>query len=242
MSTGLEHPMLPPISHPEPSLVLISNPSSTEATTTEDSAELQALTLLAANPLPHPPEVSPDVDTWARYCHNQAGRRPDRVIRLSAPGTSFIQYPLRTAQSICNSYERGWMNLLNGVADSCQLTFYNIPWPVAVPVRSQSAVRLNLAHFVAYALCCTQPHLLVTFCVLCLLLHLKNHFPAARGSSGHRLYISAPMITSKVICDDTYSNKSWCIVGQGMFTLHEMERKMWGYLEWVPNVKPKGPP
>ncbi|KAG8740859.1 hypothetical protein FRC10_003814 [Ceratobasidium sp. 414] len=194
MSTGLEHPMLPPISHPEPSLALISNSSSTEATTTEDSAELQALTLLAANPLPHPPEVSPDVDAWARY-------------------------------------EHGWMNLLNGVADSRQLTFYDIPWPVAVPVRSQSAVRPNLAHFVAYALRRTQPHSSVTFRALCLLLHLKNRFPAARGSSGHRLYISAPMITSKVICDDTYSNKSWCVVSQGMFTLHEMEREMCGYLE-----------
>jgi hypothetical protein len=29
-------------------------------------------------------------------------------------------------------------------------------------------------------------------------------FSAARGSSGHRLFISASMITSKVICDDTY--------------------------------------
>ena len=27
------------------------------------------------------------------------------------------------------------------------------------------------------------------------------------------------MITSKVICDDTYSNKSWLIIGQGMFQL-----------------------
>ena len=49
------------------------------------------------------------------------------------------------------------------------------------------------------------------------------------------------MIASKIICDDTYSNKSWCIVGQGMFTLHEinqMERKMWSYLEWQLNVEP----
>ncbi|KAF8756586.1 Cyclin, N-terminal domain [Rhizoctonia solani] len=69
-----------------------------------------------------------------------------------------------------------------------------------------------------------------------------NRFPAARGSSGHRLYISAFMIASKVICDDTYSNKSWCVVGQGMFTLREinqMEREMCGYLEWCLNVKPE---
>jgi hypothetical protein len=43
------------------------------------------------------------------------------------------------------------------------------------------------------------------------------------------------MIASKVICDDTYSNKSWSIVAQGMFTLREinqMEREMCNYLDW----------
>jgi hypothetical protein len=50
------------------------------------------------------------------------------------------------------------------------------------------------------------------------------------------------MIASKVVCDDTYSNKSWTVVGQGMFSLREinqMEREMCGYLEWVLNVDPK---
>ena len=49
------------------------------------------------------------------------------------------------------------------------------------------------------------------------------------------------MIASKIICDDTYSNKSWCIVGQGMFALREinqMEREMCSYLEWQLNVEP----
>ena len=48
------------------------------------------------------------------------------------------------------------------------------------------------------------------------------------------------MIASKVVCDDTYSNKSWCVVGQGMFSLREinqMEREMCGYLEWILNVQ-----
>ena len=47
------------------------------------------------------------------------------------------------------------------------------------------------------------------------------------------------MIASKVMCDDTYSNKSWSIVAQGMFTLceiNQMEREMCGYLEWELNV------
>jgi hypothetical protein len=63
----------------------------------------------------------------------------------------------------------------------------------------------------------------------------KAGFLTACGSSGHRLFISAFMITSKVICNDTYSNKSWRIVAQGMFLLREinqMEREMYSYLDW----------
>ena len=46
---------------------------------------------------------------------------------------------------------------------------------------------------------------------LILLQRLKAHFPSAKGPSGHRLrlFISAYMIASKVICDDTYLNESW---------------------------------
>lgn len=97
----------------------------------------------------------------------------------------------------------------------------------------------TLAHFVAYALHRTRLPSVVTFAALLLLQRLKTRFPAARGSSGHRLFISAFMIASKVICDDTYSNQSWCIVGQKMFLLKEinqMEREMCGYLEWNLNV------
>src|SRR5882762_11152189 len=95
--------------------------------------------------------------------------------------------------------------------------------------------------FIAYALHRTRLHTSVTFAALYLLQRLKTRFVAARGSSGHRLFISAFMIASKVICDDTYSNKSWCIVGQGMFALREinqMEREMCSYLEWQLNVDP----
>ena len=79
----------------------------------------------------------------------------------------------------------------------------------------------------------------VTYASLFLLQHLKARFSAAKGSSGHRLFISAFMLASKIICDDTYSNKSWCIVAQGMFALREinrMECKMCSYLEWQLNV------
>lgn len=93
----------------------------------------------------------------------------------------------------------------------------------------------KLPYFIAYALYRTKLSTSVTFAALVLLQRLKARFPTARGSSGHRLFISAYMIASKVICDDTYSNKSWCIVAQNMFSLREinqMEREMCSYLDW----------
>ncbi|KAJ7764075.1 hypothetical protein B0H14DRAFT_3895433 [Mycena olivaceomarginata] len=92
----------------------------------------------------------------------------------------------------------------------------------------------KLPYFIAYALHRTKLHQAVTYATLVLLQRLKARFPTTHGSSGHRLFISAFMIASKVICD-TYSNKSWSIVAQGMFTLREinqMEREMCNYLDW----------
>ena len=48
---------------------------------------------------------------------------------------------------------------------------------------------------------------------------LKTRFPTATVSSSHRLFIAAFMIASKVICDDTDSNRSWSVVAQKMFGL-----------------------
>lgn len=83
-----------------------------------------------------------------------------------------------------------------------------------------------LATFIAYALHRTRLNSSVTFCALFLLSRLMGRFPAARDSSSHCLFISAFMITSKVICDDTYLNNSWCIVGQGMFSRHELNVRL----------------
>ncbi|KIK67502.1 hypothetical protein GYMLUDRAFT_121907, partial [Collybiopsis luxurians FD-317 M1] len=105
--------------------------------------------------------------------------------------------------------------------------------PEYPPTSTHSQAKLP--HFIAYAFHRTKLHESVTFAALVLLQRLKARFPTARGSSGHRLFISAFMIASKVICDDTYSNKSWSIVAQGMFTLREinqMEREMCNYLDW----------
>ncbi|KIK69601.1 hypothetical protein GYMLUDRAFT_66895 [Collybiopsis luxurians FD-317 M1] len=99
---------------------------------------------------------------------------------------------------------------------------------------------VELPYYIAYAIYRTKLPTGVVFSALALLQRLKSRFPSAKGSSGHRLFISAFMIASKVMCDDTYSNKSWSVVAQGMFTVREvnqMEREMCGYLDWELNVE-----
>jgi hypothetical protein len=107
--------------------------------------------------------------------------------------------------------------------------------PDVPPPTTPATVQPTLAHFIAYALYRTRlPHF-VTIVALVYLQRLKARYPSAKGSSGHRLFISAFMIASKMVCDDTYSNQSWCIVGQKMFALKEMnqmEREMCSYLDW----------
>ena len=85
-----------------------------------------------------------------------------------------------------------------------------------------------------------QLHQSVTFTAFYLLQCSKAWFPMAKGSSGHQLFISA-FILSKIICDNTYSNKSWCIIGQGMFALWEINQmgcEMCSHLEWWLNANP----
>ncbi|KAJ7616384.1 hypothetical protein DFH06DRAFT_1365586 [Mycena polygramma] len=104
------------------------------------------------------------------------------------------------------------------------------------PFHPQSThAQTKLPYFIAYALHRTKLRHAVTYGALLLLQRLKIRFPTARGLSGHRLFISVFMIAAKIMCDDTYSNKSWTIVAQGMFTLHEinqMEREVCNYLDW----------
>lgn len=108
------------------------------------------------------------------------------------------------------------------------------------PSSATSRPPPRLAEFIGYALHRTRLPEEITFQALFLLRRLKSRFPAARGSSGHRLFISALMLASKSSCDDTYSNKSWTIVSQGLFSLREvnqMERELFGYLGFKVNVE-----
>lgn len=103
------------------------------------------------------------------------------------------------------------------------------------PVTETGKRMPKLVDFIAYALYRTRLNDPIVHSALLLLTRLKQRYPSARGtpSSPHRLFLSALMLASKMSMDDTYSNKSWVIVGQNMFSLSEvnrMERELFGFL------------
>lgn len=96
----------------------------------------------------------------------------------------------------------------------------------------------NASHPQAYSLYRTRLPISITHQALLLLNRLKTRYPSARGTatSPHRLFLSSLMLSSKISMDDTYSNKSWQVVGQGLFSLREvnqMERELFAFLGCV---------
>nr|GAT56857.1 predicted protein [Mycena chlorophos] len=102
---------------------------------------------------------------------------------------------------------------------------------------SPPASQLKLSHFIAYALHRTELDTPVPYAALLLLQRLKGRHPSASGPSGHRLFLSALIVASKLI-DAQYSsgesNAVWCDIAQGMFSLpaiNQMEREFCTYLD-----------
>ncbi|GAA6054775.1 hypothetical protein JCM3770_000937 [Rhodotorula araucariae] len=110
--------------------------------------------------------------------------------------------------------------------------------PAPAPAAPQKDAGVPpLGEFIAYALYRTRLPVSITHQALLLLTRLKQRYPSARGTSTspHRLFLSSLMLSSKISMDDTYSNKSWQIVGQGLFELREvnqMERELFAFLGW----------
>ncbi|KAJ7783104.1 hypothetical protein B0H16DRAFT_1877545 [Mycena metata] len=109
----------------------------------------------------------------------------------------------------------------------------------AFPRRS-ARTNYHLTYFIAFALHFANLHEAVLYSALALLLRLKDKFPEARGSSGHRLFLAAFMISSKCLYDVCYSNLGWYRLAQQIYSLREinqMERELCRHLEWELTVK-----
>lgn len=92
---------------------------------------------------------------------------------------------------------------------------------------------IPLADFIHYALYRTRLDVSVALSSMILLQRLKSRYPNAKGSSGHRLWLAAIMITNKMFNDDSFTNQSWYIASQEIFSQREVnavERELFGYL------------
>ncbi|KAH7094003.1 hypothetical protein BKA62DRAFT_587899, partial [Auriculariales sp. MPI-PUGE-AT-0066] len=79
----------------------------------------------------------------------------------------------------------------------------------------------------------------VAFTALYLVACLKAWFPAARGSSGRRLFTSVLMNTSKIVCYDTYSSKPWHLWARACSRSRRCNKKSARrVLEWKLNFEP----
>ncbi|KAL8277472.1 hypothetical protein RQP46_010102 [Phenoliferia psychrophenolica] len=108
--------------------------------------------------------------------------------------------------------------------------------PPTSPVLGKEAPP-PLGEFISYALYRTCLPVSITHPALLLLNRLKTRYPSARGTatSPHRLFLSSLMLSSKISMDKTFHNKAWQVVGQGLFSLREvntMERELFALLGW----------
>ncbi|KAJ7186934.1 hypothetical protein C8R46DRAFT_879315 [Mycena filopes] len=100
--------------------------------------------------------------------------------------------------------------------------------------------RSHLMFFVATVLHDTRFEDCAVYAALVLLLRLKTHFPHSRGTSGHRLFLAAFMVSSKVLGDRSYTNAAWMRVAGNLCTLreiNEMELDLCSRLDWHVSVQ-----
>ncbi|KAJ7821165.1 hypothetical protein B0H13DRAFT_2377531 [Mycena leptocephala] len=100
--------------------------------------------------------------------------------------------------------------------------------------RRSTHLKMDLPHFIAFVFHHSKLHIDVLYTALVFLERLKIKFPAANGCSGHRLFITAFMLASKVLNDESYTNSAWSHLA-GIYPLRDinhMEREMCRYLDW----------
>ncbi|KAJ1304890.1 hypothetical protein OPQ81_006024 [Rhizoctonia solani] len=100
----------------------------------------------------------------------------------------------------------------------------------------------TLSEYIADTIATARIERSIAIYALALLARLSTWARVSVPHGTFGLFITAYMIAGKMLSDSTYNNSSWCIVGQNMFTLgeiNEMERKMCGDLKWKLDVSDK---
>ncbi|KAJ7730787.1 hypothetical protein B0H16DRAFT_1329791, partial [Mycena metata] len=98
----------------------------------------------------------------------------------------------------------------------------------------------HLTFFIASVVSSTGSEDAIVFHALALLLRLKELYPTVRARCGHRLFLTAFMVSSKFLCDQAYSNVVWRGVAGRRYSLrviNQMERDLCRLLRWDVSVR-----
>ncbi|KAG8727935.1 hypothetical protein FRC11_012166, partial [Ceratobasidium sp. 423] len=139
---------------------------------------------------------------------------------------------LRSNSMICKGYSLTIVEPYFGhrfVAKLCTRylkTLFSCP-EIPLSLTASSTRTPSLVYFIAYTLYLARLPLSVIF---------------FQASSGHRPFLAAFIIASKLTCDSGYTLKSWYYIAQRIFTLHnidQMEHKMCCDLDWHFRINPE---
>ncbi len=138
--------------------------------------------------------------------------RPQDHLRQQVVVCRTISFPMPSTALVFNVPQLLWLFTFSNVSRYAPLllrVLLGTGYLFWLSCRPQDHLRRQvIVHQTISSLCWYRTHLQrsATFAALYLFQHLEVRFPATKGSSGHRLFILAFMLTSKIICDDTYSN------------------------------------
>ncbi|KAJ3520667.1 hypothetical protein NMY22_g12651 [Coprinellus aureogranulatus] len=123
---------------------------------------------------------------------------------------------------------------LDRIASTCSRFIVHLFTSSQYP-SATTAPQIRLPHFIAYVIYRTKLHESIAIVALLLLQRLKDRFPRSRSAEGHRLFLTAYVIASKVMHDETYSNKSWGNAVHNMYSARDigrMEREFCTRVQW----------
>ncbi|PIL33467.1 hypothetical protein GSI_04090 [Ganoderma sinense ZZ0214-1] len=100
---------------------------------------------------------------------------------------------------------------------------------------------LPLKQFIAYIIHRAAHPPLVPIAALFLVERVKTRLPTIDVPCGHRLFLAAYIVVSKLLIDVNYSNYQWSRTAHALFSLediNQMERDLLACLEWDLQIQP----
>lgn len=202
----MANPIIPPLQHPHPNGFVLSTNNNRSNPLSSDHPP-PALSVA----VPHHRQSSRSNSNSNNASATAAGTRQSS----SSSSSKDPYYGHEDTAKIC---ARAIKHIFGCVEETAPRTYpyhqypyynsYNNYNNTVGPIQNMPTEKsIPLAKFIAYAFHRTRLPPAVAFHALVLLTRLKMRYPNASCAHGHRLFLTSYMLSSKVICDDTYSNK-----------------------------------